>query len=330
MKPLISIIVPIYNVEAYLERGVDSALSQSYPNIEVILVDDGSTDMCPSICDAYAKKDSRVRVIHKENGGLSDARNAGMEIATGEYYAFLDSDDYYAPDFLTILYEQMIETGVEVAVCEYEKTGALSREDGVDFEKAVSDWEKSGKPHQVYDRREMLLNQYETRHPRATEFVVAWNKLYKASLFDGITYPKGRIHEDEATTYLVFDKIKKGVFVPVPLYGYFFMQESITRAKFTKKRLQWFDALDERIQFFHQLGDIELEQEALRARADAAIRYYDKLIHSGETDTKEEIKRLKRYVKEIFRKQTRLAAKTKVGYVIFLVCPPLHKRLLHY
>lgn len=341
MKPLISVIVPIYNVEAYLKRGVDSVLSQSYEKIEVILVDDGSTDGCPEICDEYAKKDSRIKVIHKENGGLSDARNAGMKVARGEYFAFLDSDDYFAPSFLEVLYDQLCMADADIAICEYEKTDALLVEDGPDFSLLVKEWEKAGSACELYDRSQLLCNQYETKHERATEFVVAWNKLYKASLFDGIEYPKGRIHEDEATTYKIFDRVKKGVFVKVPLYGYFFMQDSITRAKFTKKRLQWFDALDERITFLLEKGEKEVASLAIRARADAAIRYYDKLIHSEETSILAEKKRLRAYVKAALfthsQKKVKAEAKveglpvrTKIGYGTFLICPALHKKLIQY
>lgn len=102
MNPLISVIVPIYNVEKYLARCVDSIVNQTYKNLEIILVDDGSPDLCPQMCDDYAEKDSRIKVVHKKNGGLSDARNAGMAVSTGEYISFIDSDDYVSDDFLNV------------------------------------------------------------------------------------------------------------------------------------------------------------------------------------------------------------------------------------
>ena len=119
MEPLISIIVPVYQVEAYLDRCVASLLAQTYVNLEIILVDDGSPDRCPAICDMYAQKDSRVRVIHQENAGLSGARNAGIEVAKGEYLAFVDSDDYVSENFIRVLYDLLKETGCAVSQCRF-------------------------------------------------------------------------------------------------------------------------------------------------------------------------------------------------------------------
>ena len=125
MYDLISVIIPIYRVELYLKECIDSVLNQTYKNMEIILVDDGSDDNCPNICDAYKKKDSRIQVIHKKNGGLSDARNAGIEIAKGEYICFIDSDDVIHPSFLQILYEDLIETGSDMSICHYEKVDKI-------------------------------------------------------------------------------------------------------------------------------------------------------------------------------------------------------------
>ena len=117
--PLISVIVPVYRVEAYLERCVKSILSQTYKNLEVILVDDGSPDQCPAICDACAEKDARVKVIHQENKGLSGARNAGINAASGEYLAFVDSDDYVSPHFIEELYQLLQDTGCAIGQCRF-------------------------------------------------------------------------------------------------------------------------------------------------------------------------------------------------------------------
>ena len=117
MYSLLSVIVPIYNVEDYLNRCVDSIINQTYKNLEIILVDDGSPDNCPQMCDDYAKKDSRIRVVHKENGGLSDARNAGMKVATGEYVSFIDSDDYISLDFYETLFQTMVDNDSDIVEC---------------------------------------------------------------------------------------------------------------------------------------------------------------------------------------------------------------------
>lgn len=334
MKPLISVIIPVYAVEKYLKRAVDSVLCQTYRNLEIILVDDGSTDACPSICDAYAAKEARVRVIHKENGGLSDARNAGLDIAGGDYIAFLDSDDYYAPFFIEVLYEQLQKTDAQVALCRYEVTEALEAADGPDFMSVLQSYKDGNVSCEVYDRKQMLLNQYDALCCDATYFIVAWNKLYKASLWKDVRFPKGKIHEDEATTYRIFDKISKGVYVNVPMYAYFSMPDSITRAKFNLRRLQWFDALDDRIAFLSKREEYEAANAALRARADGAIRYYYPLVKECPRE-KKAAWRLKGYVKNallLHRKGQEpqkgfLGFVTRVGYRLFLISPGLYKRI---
>ncbi len=331
MKPLISVIIPVYGVEAYLRRAVDSVLKQTYTNLEIILVDDGSPDGCPAICDAYAAKEARVRVIHKENGGLSDARNAGLDIAGGDYIAFLDSDDYYAPFFIEVLYLEILKNDAQVALCRYEVTDAMEPADGPDFAKVKEQYVSGETDCPVFDRRQMLLNQYDALCEDATYFIVAWNKLYKASLWKGVRYPKGKIHEDEATTYRIFDKIEKGVYVNLPMYAYFSAPESITRSRFHVKRLQWFDALDDRISFFEEKKETDCRMAAVRARADAAIRYYYPLVRECPGERMER-KRLKMYVKSALEmnrskekpKKGFLGFVKKVGYHIFLMTPGLY------
>lgn len=131
--PLISVIVPVYHVEKYLTKCVDSICSQTYDNLEIILVDDGGDDMCPSICDEYKKIDSRIKVIHKKNGGLSDARNAGLDIATGQYLYFVDSDDYIDDHTIEFLYASIVANGSDIAVCEYVRVS----EDGEKYTKSM-------------------------------------------------------------------------------------------------------------------------------------------------------------------------------------------------
>ncbi len=332
MKPLISVIIPVYEVEKYLKRAVDSVLGQTYRNLEIILVDDGSPDQCPAICDAYAAKEARIRVIHKENGGLSDARNAGLDIAGGDYIAFLDSDDYYAPFFIEVLYEQLIKQNAQVALCRYEVTEETDVAKGPDFSSYLARYRDGQVDCRVYDRREMLCNQYDALCSDATYFIVAWNKLYKASLWKGVRFPKGKIHEDEATTYRIFNSIEKGVYVTIPLYAYFSMPNSITRAKFSLRRLQWFDALDDRIAFLSELEETEATKAAIRARADGAIRYYYPLVRECPRE-KAEAKRLKAYVKQALwlnkcgdeRQKGFLRFATRIGYRLFLVSPMLYK-----
>ena len=275
MDQCVSVIVPIYMVEPYLKRAVDSIRNQTYQNLEIILVDDGSKDQCGRICDDYAKADNRIVVIHKENGGLSDARNAGLDIARGEYIMFVVSDDYIAPDCVETLLGCLKEHDADVSMCSYavtdssefdesifaagrnnEKEKKQSKEWKIKTDNHKSDGHEYDGSVEICDRRKLLSNLYDANHRDATYFIVSWNKIYKASLWDGIRFPKGKIHEDEATTYKIYDRARKGVYLHRPLYGYFTAPDSITRARFNIKRLQWMDALDDRIAYFeNQLAE---------------------------------------------------------------------------
>lgn len=324
MEQKVSVIVPIYKVEPYLKRAVASILHQTYHNLEIILVDDGSPDQCGRICDDYAKEDNRITVIHKENGGLSDARNAGLDAAHGEYIVFVDSDDFIAEDYVETLMQCLKKYDADVAMCSYAVTASVELDESI-F-KASRD-----ETVEVCDRRELLNNLYDANHKDATYFIVSWNKIYKASLWQDVRFPKGRIHEDEATTYKIYDRAQKGVYLHRPLYGYFTAPSSITRDRFNIKRLQWMDALDDRIAYFEdktaQLNEeAKQEKEFLekqiacckRARADASIHYYYPLKEELPTERKA-AKRLKSYVWQEW-KETK-----NPGYLIFSVSASLYR-----
>ena len=227
-KPTVSIIVPVYNVEPYLRRCVDSLLRQNYTDFELILVDDGSPDNCGAICDEYATADDRVCVIHKPNGGLSDARNAGLKIAGGEYVAFVDSDDWVAENCLERLMDALEETGADICEC------AVLRTSGEE-EAPVQ-----GAPV-VYKTKEALeeLIRDGVFHQHV------WNKLYRREVVEGILFPKGKTNEDEFWTYQVFGKAKKVAKIPDILYFYFQRPRSIMGETYSLKRL---DALEAKLQ----------------------------------------------------------------------------------
>lgn len=324
MEQKVSVIVPIYKVEPYLKRAVDSILHQTYHNLEIILVDDGSPDQCGRICDDYAKEDNRITVIHKGNGGLSDARNAGLDAAHGEYIVFVDSDDFIAEDYVETLMQCLKEYDADVAMCSYAVTASVELDESI-FTASRDE------TVEVCDRRELLNNLYDANHKDATYFIVSWNKIYKASLWQDVRFPKGRIHEDEATTYKIYDRAQKGVYLHRPLYGYFTAPSSITRDRFNIKRLQWMDALDDRIAYFEdkteQLNEEgKQEKEFLekqiacckRARADASIHYYYPLKEELPTERKA-AKRLKSYVWQEW-KETK-----NPGYLIFSVSASLYR-----
>lgn len=316
MDQCVSVIVPIYMVEPYLKRAVDSIRNQTYQNLEIILVDDGSKDQCGRICDDYAKADNRIVVIHKENGGLSDARNAGLDIARGEYIMFVDSDDYIAPDCVETLLGCLKEHDADVSMCSYAVTDSTEFDESIfaagrnnEKEKKQSEeWKIKTDNHksdgheydgsvEICDRRKLLSNLYDANHRDATYFIVSWNKIYKASLWDGIRFPKGKIHEDEATTYKIYDRAKKGIYLHKPLYGYFTAPDSITRARFNIKRLQWMDALDDRIAYF----------ENKLTESQNKTRNYSELINGNWKENKQvaiQEKPEKKIEKELLEKDT--------------------------
>lgn len=210
---LISIIIPIYKVEPYLRRCLDSVVNQTYTNLEIILVDDGSPDDCPKICDEYASRDNRIIVIHKKNGGLSDARNAGLDICKGEYISFIDSDDWVERDYIEVLFNLLQKTNADIAVGNHQ----LFSEDGVVYPQNIFfDSVLDG-----YDATTMLI------FKEPIQFVVSWCKLYKRNLFGKVRFPVGKIREDECTSYQFFHYSKIVSTTSKTLYHYLKRPDSI-------------------------------------------------------------------------------------------------------
>lgn len=236
---LISIIVPVYNVETYLHKCVDSLCNQSLQNIEIILVDDGSTDSSPQICDKYAEKDKRIKVIHKTNGGLSDARNAGIDIARGKYIGFLDSDDWVKSEMYEYLYELSYKNNADIAQCEFLK--AYSEDISID--------ETIVEEKNIYDGKNAIEHLYSDNCEKS---VVVWNKIYKRHLFKELRFPKGKLHEDEFTTYKLFYNANRVVYTNIPMVYYRQREGSIMNSKFNIKRLDALEALKERYIFLEE------------------------------------------------------------------------------
>ena len=256
---MISVIVPIYNVEEYLRRCVDSLLQQTYADLEVILVDDGSPDGCGAICDAYASQEPRVRAVHKPNGGLSDARNAGLLVAAGDEIAFVDSDDWVAPDFLAAMHDALTRTGADIVECSVVKTagdaagGAAFGGTAIapevpsgpeDTARAIAGAREAGAPPApaVYSAEPALR---ELIHDGVFHQTV-WNKLYRRSVLEGILFPVGRTNEDEFWTYQAFARAARIARIELPLYYYFQRPGSIMGASFSLRRLDALDAKTER------------------------------------------------------------------------------------
>ncbi len=218
-KHLISVIVPIYKVEKYLDKCVNSIINQTYTDLEIILVDDGSPDNCSAMCDEYAKQDRRIKVIHKANGGLSDARNAGLDICKGEYIAFVDSDDWLEDNYIKIMYDQIIEDKSDMVICGYQR---------VDEHNKVLNVDRIATNIVRYDNS----NKFELLfHNNSIARIVAWNKLYARHIFDTLRYPIGRIYEDEFVIYDVINNCNKITLLPDVLYNYLVRNDSITGTK---------------------------------------------------------------------------------------------------
>jgi len=228
---LISVIVPVYKVEDYLDRCVQSILDQTYTNLEIILVNDGSPDRCPQMCDEWAKKDSRICVIHKENGGLSDARNAGMRLARGEYIAFVDSDDWLNKAFIENLYESAVANDCEAVGCRFHMTDK-EQETEPDVSTCVL---------RIVDRTTAVSDLIDDQIRQ-----VVWNKLYKRELIRDIPFAKGKYHEDEFWSYQVLGRIKRYAEIDYVGYNYFQRVGSIMGENYSLKRLDVLEAKENR------------------------------------------------------------------------------------
>ena len=255
MDSLISVIVPVYKVELFLNRCVESIQRQTYQNIEIILVDDGSPDACPDICDHFSVQDSRITVIHKNNGGLSDARNAGMEVASGEYFCFVDSDDFIQPTMLEDLATAIDATGAKLAIANLKTVD----EDGKRLIEATSSPIHDG----CFTVKELLPKLYQGL---GWYYIVAWNKLYHRSLFEQIQFPVGKIHEDEYVVAQIMWKAQKIACISSEEYVYTYQRKgSIMTSRQVQSQIDWLEALYLRFQFSKEKEELIFFTKETRA-----------------------------------------------------------------
>ncbi len=238
--PLISVIIPIYNVEQYLEKCINSILNQTYQHLEIIMVDDGSPDNCGAICDQYSAVDHRIKVIHKQNGGLSDARNVGLDMATGDFIAFVDSDDTIMPEMVEKLYQRIITDQSDMAFCGYKQVD----QNGIILSECFL-------PDKVLTGFDALIESYEKN---GVLYTIACNKLYKKHLFQNTRFPVGKYHEDEYTTYQIIDQCSRISIVRETLYIYYQRENSIMQEAYSLKRLDGVEASYERYYYFKKKG----------------------------------------------------------------------------
>ena len=312
--PELSIIVPIYKVEKYLDECIQSILGQTFTDLELILVDDGSPDACPQMCDAAAEQDSRVRVIHQKNGGLSAARNTGIEAARGNWLGFVDSDDFVAPDFYEKLYNAAVNADADCAVCSVQ----LTHEDGSRMD-TPPQWKAYGGG---YTGEEILKTiTWQNNAP----YLVAWNKLYRREVFRTLRYPVGRINEDVFVFAELFDTIKKVACVEQPLYFYRQRTGSIMQSKCTLRSLDEFWGMVECFDYFMAHGYKELLSAAeKRIFAKLTGVYYRLSAQEQHSDAMRQAMAAQKKAAKFLRQQGMLTKKAALRTMLFQNFPAVY------
>lgn len=294
MDDLISVIIPVFNVQDYLEECIQSITTQTYKNLEIIIVDDGSTDSCASICDSFAERDTRILVIHKINGGLSDARNSGLNIATGDYIAFVDSDDFIDNDMIEYLYKLLKANDAHISIC--------GKRDFLEFPKYNNDL--------TGNIKEKVLQSQQALKLLIEDEVIqsyAWNKLYVKELFQEIRYPVGKVYEDLYTTYKLFYVSEVIVYSNLEKYNYRINPNGIVQSGKIKNEIDKVEASKEIYQFC-SVNINNLENLALDRYLRNAIRLI-RIIYS-KNNTEQYMKELK----SLFRKYYFIYLKTNDYY----------------
>lgn len=313
-EPLISIVLPIYNVEKYLSNCIESVLNQTYKNLEVILVDDGATDSCGRICDEYAEKDKRIVVYHKENGGLSDARNYGLEHCKGQYVTFIDSDDYIDSDYISYLYSVLIKHGTKMSICQHKVHYDIGKIKDLGH---LGDEKLSSKEclermlyHDVIDTS-------------------AWAKLYRTDLFDNVRYPKGKIFEDIGTTYklmLASGQIACGYEAK---YHYIFHENSIVNSSFSLKKMDMIEMTDK------MAGDVleiypDLSDAVKRRQVYARFSTLNQMIDVKDRKYKKIRKQIIEYIKKnrlLIVLNPKSPKRDKIAMIGIIVGFPIYKMM---
>ena len=314
MKQLLSIIVPVYNVESYLQQCIESILSQSYRDIDLILVDDGSKDSSGAICDAYAEKDRRVHVIHKKNGGVADTRNTGLRHAAGEYVTFVDSDDFLAPDAYKTHMENLQKTGAQISICGF-----------------YSYYH----PQKILPKRQdafyAVLNS-EQAIQMSTSFdyfgIAVWDKVFKKDLFEGIEFPAGRLAEDWFVVYKLLDRAQKIVYDARQFYYYRQRPGSYTHDKLVSRdnMLASKEVLDFVTEHYPNI-----REDALFSYVFACVGVYNNLILYNKKDKagREQLyKIICKHYKRIARK-CQLSKSRRCQLMLLRYCPPLYTLAFH-
>lgn len=311
----VSVIVPVYNVERYLKRCVNSIINQTYNDFELLLVDDGSTDLSGKICDELKQADQRIKVFHKKNGGLSDARNYGLQFAKGKYITFIDSDDFVSADYIDILYNSILDnSGVDISTVSVFNFSDENLIKGFNLSKRKFETEVVDTKIAV---KKMLLNDNISHE--------AWGKMYSKDLWDNIQFPFGQMLEDYSTTYKIFSKANKVAINNVKTYYYYQRSGSILRCQVSEKTLEVFDISDkETVNIINTWPDLKTEAKALQITT--YLKFYQKILNSDFSLYPEYQKRIKKMTKKnsiILLKSPVVNYKLKIKIILAM----LNKRL---
>ena len=314
MEKKISIIVPIYNVEKYLKKGISSLLEQSHSNLEIILVDDGSTDSSGSICDEFAAMDERILVIHSTNRGQSHARNEGLKRATGDYIGFMDGDDAAAADMYQKLLKLAEREEADIAECNF--IGRKSKEPDRMDEGAVV----------VMTGREAITRQLDMEVVSRFPSTSLWSKIFRAEILKGLTLPEGLIHEEYAFLCQAFLRCGQYVYVNEPLYERTLRSDSTTAAAFSERAFDKLKVFRIRSQFLKDEGEEELYRLSRQQEFELMLHYYGEAHRVGLRGRAEALAdELKLFRREIF--QSRLSGKKKGKFYLFFFSPALYVAL---
>lgn len=308
----ISIIIPVFNVEKYIYKCITTVCNQKNTDIEILIINDGTLDNSIEIVKQI--DDNRIRIINQENGGLSSARNTGIKNAKGQYIAFVDSDDWVDVNIYKKLYNIAIDNDCDIVQCDFYKAYSEFENFNLNTEKRID----------ILNSNQALQNLYNEKY---IQTIVVWNKIYKKELFNNIEFPKGKLHEDEFTTYKLLYKAKKIGITNESLYYYRQTPNSIMNKKFNIKRLDILEALEERIEFMNKINNYDLYLKSLQK--------YEFLLRKMFFLCKTEIKNNKSLLKEIKQKQItifkgylfnkNISIKNKIGFIIFLLNNDLYK-----
>lgn len=312
-SPEISVVVPVYNVEKYLKECVDSILGQSFEDLELILVDDGSKDSSGTMCDELAAQDARVRVIHKPNGGLSDARNTGMDAARGKYITFIDSDDIVSIDYLRVMHEAAVKYKAQIVQCGFCREREKLKDRITDAE------------YTVIEGRKILRDYLRLQEPN----VLACAKLIDTNLIADVRFPLGIIDEDNFTTYKLMFMASVFVAIDQPMYYYRVNPNSITQITFHSKRLNIFNCVDEIRKYLGEKEEKRYDKYLKYYQMRLGVQLINQAIKAGkEEEFASELARVKTFLKSISAKEIHEEPKYTISRIMITTENPVYKKVV--